>query len=102
MYSAFDRDIMTDENKIYIKETIVMAKKVINAYESLPLIAKIIIQVFLGAAVGGVYRILKFADKGNTVTLVAGILNFVGLCLVFWVADIITEVMYGKICVLAD
>ena len=73
-----------------------------QTYESLPKVLKILIQVFLGAAVGGVYRILKFLETKNMVTLIAGILNFVGLGLVFWVVDLVTEVLYDKITVLAD
>ncbi len=71
-------------------------------YEALPLWAKIVIQVFLGAAVGGVYRILRFIETKNVVTLVAGILNFVGLGFIFWIIDLVTEVLKNKICVLAD
>ncbi len=71
-------------------------------YDSLPLWVKILVQVIGGAIVGGIYRILKFVENKNVVTLVAGILNFVGLCFVFWVVDIVTQVMHGKITVLAD
>ncbi len=71
-------------------------------YDSLPLWVKILVQVIGGAFVGGIYRILKFVENKNVVTLVAGILNFVGLCFVFWVVDIVTQVMHGKITILAD
>lgn len=71
-------------------------------YDSLPLWVKILVQVIGGAIIGGIYRILKYVENKNVVTLVAGILNFVGLCFVFWVVDIVTQVMHGKITVLAD
>ena len=71
-------------------------------YDNLPKIARILIQVFLGALVGGVYRILKYFETSNTVTLVVGILNFVGLGLVFWVVDLVTTILNDKITVLAD
>lgn len=71
-------------------------------YDSLPLWVKILVQVIGGAVIGGIYRILKFVENKNVVTLVAGILNFVGLCFVFWVVDIVTQVMHGKITILAD
>ncbi len=71
-------------------------------YDSLPLWVKILVQVIGGAVVGGIYRILKFVENKNIVTLVAGILNFVGLCFVFWVVDIVTQIMHGRITVLAD
>lgn len=81
-----------------------MAKKttLTSTYEALPKIAKIIIQIFLGSIVGGVYRILKYFETKNIVTLVVGILNFVGLGLVFWIVDILTEINSNKITFLAD
>ena len=73
-----------------------------QTYENLPKIAKIIIQIFLGALVGGVYRIIRFLETKNVVTLVCGILNFVGLGLIFWIVDLVTEILHNKITVLAD
>ena len=78
------------------------SKKLTAIYESLPKIAKILIQIFLGAFVGGVYRIVRFLETKNIVTLVVGILNFVGLGLVFWVVDLVTEITSDKITFLAD
>ena len=71
-------------------------------YEALPKLVKIIIQLFLGAFVGGVYRIVKFLETKNIVTLVVGILNFVGLGFIFWIVDIVTEITKNKITFLAD
>ena len=80
-----------------------MANQSLTAqYEALPKIVKIIIQIFLGALVGGVYRIIRFLETKNIVTLVAGILNFVGLCFVFWIIDLVTEITKNKITVLAE
>ena len=80
-----------------------MANQSLTAqYEALPKIIKIIIQIFLGALVGGVYRIIRFLETKNIVTLVAGILNFVGLGFVFWIIDLVTEITKNKITVLAD
>ena len=74
-----------------------------NVYESLPKIAKILIQIFLGAVVGGIYRIFRFTETKNTVTLVAGIVSFIpGICAVTWILDLITEILYNKITFLAD
>ena len=73
-----------------------------KSYEALPKIVKILIQIFLGALVGGIYRIVKFLETKNIVTLVVGILNFVGLGLIFWIVDLVTEILYNKITVLAD
>jgi hypothetical protein len=71
-------------------------------YEALPKWVKILLQVFLGAAVGGVYRILRYLETKNIVTLVVGILNFVGLGFIFWIIDLVTEILYNKISILAD
>ena len=55
-----------------------MAKKTITgAYEALPKIVKILLQIFLGSIVGGVYRILRFLETKNVVTLVVGILALI-------------------------
>ena len=73
------------------------------SYESLPKIAKILIQILLGAIVGGVYRILRYLETKNTVTLVAGILALIPpISFVFWVIDLVTEITGDKISVLAD
>ncbi len=80
-----------------------MANQSLTAqYEALPKIVKILLQIFLGAFVGGVYRIIRYLETKNIVTLVAGVLNFVGLCFVFWVIDLVTEITNDRITVLAD
>ena len=82
-----------------------MAKKktITGAYEALPKLAKILIQIFLGAVVGGIYRILRFLETKNVVTLVAGILALIPpISVVFWVLDLITEITNNKISVLAE
>lgn len=72
------------------------------SYEALPKIVKIILQVFLGSLISGVYRIVRFVETKNIVTLIVGILCFVGLGFVFWIIDLITEIANNKISVLAD
>lgn len=82
-----------------------MANNSITAqYEALPKIAKVLIQLFLGAIVGGIYRIIRFVETKNVVTLVAGILT---LCTgvgnaIAWVVDLVTEITSNKITVFAD
>ena len=73
-------------------------------YEALPKIAKILIQLFLGSIVGGVYRIVKYFETKNIVTLVVGIVaTFTGVGnFIFWVVDLVSEVLHDKITVLAD
>lgn len=72
-------------------------------YEDLPKLAKILLQIFLGGIIGGVYRILRFFETKNVVTLVVGILVLVSGVgnMIVWVVDLITEILYNKITVLA-
>ena len=74
------------------------------AYESLPKIVKIILQLLFGSVIGGVYRILRFLETKNIVTLVVGILFLVtGVGnAIAWVVDLITEIINNKITILAD
>ena len=75
-----------------------------SQYEELPKILKIIIQIFLGAFVGGIYRIVRYFETKNIVTLIVGLLvtfTFVGN-VIAWVVDLITEITQDKITVLAD
>ena len=73
-----------------------------QTYENLPKILKLLLQLVFGALIGGIYRIAKFLETKNMVTLIAGVLNFVGLGLVFWIVDLFTELTQGKITFLAD
>ena len=73
-------------------------------YENLPKIVKIILQIFFGGIIGGIYRIIRYVENKNVITLVAGILclvtgigNFIA-----WIVDLVTEILYNKITVLAD
>ncbi len=83
-----------------------MAKKntLTGAYDALPKLAKILIQLLLGAVVGGVYRIVRFFETGKLLTLVVGILvTFTGVGnLIAWIVDLVTVLLNDKITVLAD
>lgn len=73
-------------------------------YEALPKIAKVLLQLFLGYIISGVYRIIRFTETKNVVTLIVGL---VGLLTGFgnfivWLIDLVTEITQNKICVLAD
>lgn len=70
-------------------------------YENLPKIVKVLLQIFLGSLIGGVYRIIRFVETKNVLTLVAGILNFVGLGFIFWIVDLVTEIFKNRITFLA-
>lgn len=73
-------------------------------YEELPKIVKIILQIFLGGLIGGIYRIIRFVETKNVVTLIVGILVLVtGIGnLIAWIVDLITEILHNRITVLAD
>ena len=82
-----------------------MAKSgaITEAYESLPKIVKVLLQLFLGSIIGGIYRIIRFLETKNIVTLVVGILvlvtgvgNFIA-----WIVDLVTEITSNRITVLA-
>lgn len=82
-----------------------MANKTLTAtYEELPKLLKIVIQLLLGSVVGGIYRIIRFTETKNVVTLVVGLLVlFTGVGnMIAWVVDLITEIISNKITVLAD
>ena len=79
------------------------SKGLTAAYEALPKIVKIILQLILGAIVGGVYRIVRYFETKNIVTLVVGILVLVpGINFGAWIVDLITEITSNRITVLAD
>ena len=82
-----------------------MANKTITgAYEALPKLVKVLLQLFLGGVIGGIYRIVRFVEKKNTVTLVVGLLTlFTGVGnLIACIVDLFTEITQDRISVLAD
>ena len=81
-----------------------MNKPITEMYEDLPKIAKILIQIILGGVIGGIYRIIRFVETKNVVTLVVGLLTlFTGVGNgIAWVVDLITEITKNRITVFAD
>ena len=80
-----------------------MASNSVTAqFEALPKIAKVLLLFFLGYIVSGVYRILRYFETKNIVTLVVGIVCFVGPGFVLGIIDAITEILNNKVTVLAD
>ena len=81
-----------------------MAKKTFTgAYNALPKIAKILVQIILGSVVGGVYRILRYLEKKNVTTLIVGVLALIPpISFIFWVLDLYTMITAERISVLAD
>ena len=81
-----------------------MEKSICTMFEELPKIVKILLQIFLGAVVSGVYRVIRFLETKNIVTLVVGLVSLFtgGLFGILWLIDLITEITKNKISVLAD
>ena len=77
--------------------------KITETYENLPKIIKVLLQIFLGAIVSGVYRVIRFLETKNIVTLVVGIVSLCtgGLFGILWVIDLVTEIFSNRITVLA-
>jgi len=68
------------------------------SYEALPKILKILLQLILGAIIGGIYRIVRFLENKNTQNLIVGILALIPpIDVVFWIVDIVTEVTGDRI-----
>ncbi len=74
------------------------------SYDSLPFILRLIIQIIGGAIVGGIYRIVRFFETKNIVTLVVGLLvTFTGIGnLIAWVIDLVTLILNRKYTVFVD
>lgn len=73
-----------------------------KTYEDLPKIVKILLQLILGAIVGGIYRIIRYTETKNTTTLIVGVLAIIPpISFIFWVLDLVTEITSNQITVLA-
>ena len=74
-----------------------------SVFEGLPKIAKVLLIVFLGWIVGGIYRVVRYTETKNTTTLVVGLLGLIPpVDSVIWVADLVTEVLNDRITFFAD
>ena len=71
-------------------------------FEALPKIAKVLILFIFGVVVSGVYRIVRYLENRDTVTLVAGLLCFTGIGVVLGILDAVTEILYDKITFFAN
>ena len=72
-------------------------------FEQLPKVAKILLITFFGWIVGGIYRIVRYTEKKNVTTLVAGLIGLIPpVDFVLWIADLVSEILHNKITVFAD
>ncbi len=82
-----------------------MAKSGLTAtYDSLPWIVRLLLQIFLGAVVGGIYRIVRFFETKNIVTLVVGLLaTFTGIGnFIAWIVDLVTLLINKNYTIFVD
>ena len=75
-----------------------------KAFDGLSKIIRIILLLVFGVLVSGIYRIIKFFETKQPITLVIGILGtFTGIGnLALWLIDVISTIVYDKIVFLAD
>lgn len=73
-------------------------------YNDLPFILRVVLQFVFGLLVSGIYRIIRYTESNNIVTLIAGLLGlFTGIGnFIFWIIDLVTLVLNGKYTVLVD
>ena len=81
-----------------------MNKPITKMYDELPKIARILIQLFLGYIVSGIYRVIRFTETKNIVTLIVGLVGLVtGFGnFIIWLVDLITTITKDGITFLAD
>lgn len=70
--------------------------------ESLPKIAKVLLFFFFGWILSSVYRILRYTETKNSVTLVVGIVGFFFVGVIVGIIDAVTEGLDNKVTILAD
>lgn len=75
-----------------------------ESYDSLPLLLRVLLQLIGGVIVGGIYRIARYLETKNIVTLVVGILaTFTGIGnVIAWIVDFVTLILNGKYTVFVD
>lgn len=81
-----------------------MNKPITKMYDELPKIARILIQLLLGYIVSGIYRVIRFTETKNIVTLIVGLVGLVtGFGnFIIWLVDLITTITKDGITFLAD
>ena len=81
-----------------------MANESITAkIEGLNKVLKFFIFILVGGIMSPLYRVFRYLETKNTVTLVVAIVSFVfGLSWVLGIVDAITELTSDKVTVLAD
>ena len=81
-----------------------MNKPICTIFEELPLVVKVILILFLGGLIGGLYRVLRYVETKNITTLIVGVIWLFtgGIFGIGCIIDLITEITKNRITVLAD
>jgi len=70
----------------------------IKAYDNLPMILRLILQIFFGYIISPVYRIVAaLSSKLDLLKLILYIILYIILAPLIWIIDIITIILSGKI-----
>lgn len=72
-------------------------KGIVKAFDNLPLIVKIILALPVIDIAWAIYRLCRSLDKGNVVGIVLAILMLFFCPAIFWLIDIITLLVIGKV-----
>ena len=72
-------------------------REFIDAFDNLPLIAKIILALPCLDIVWAVYRLCRSIEKNNAVGIVLGVLMIIICPVIMWIVDLITIIVYGKV-----
>lgn len=72
-------------------------KDLIKTFDNLPLIVKIILALPVLDVVWAVYRLCRSIDKNNMVGIILGIVMLLVCPAIFWLIDIITLLVIGKV-----
>ena len=75
-----------------------------KSYDNLSWVLRLVLQLIFGVLISGIYRIVRFVEKKNVVTLVVGLLGlFTGVGnLILWIVDLVTLIVNKKYTVFVD
>ncbi len=79
-------------------------KSLTKQYLDLPWLVKVVLQIVFGVLLSGIFRIIRFLETKNLITLIAGLVGlFTGIGnIIFWIVDLVTMILSGKYTVFAD
>ena len=72
-------------------------RSVIKFFDDLPLIVKVILALPVLDILWAIYRLCRSLDKGNAVGIILAIIMLILCPAIFWLIDIITLLINGKV-----